>query len=61
MVGHKNQKYKDKEHMKIQRKKGTQSPSTIPLNPKVEREEKGRNALTDKKDSIQNLHVCRKR
>jgi hypothetical protein len=46
-------------HMKIQRRKGTQNPSTMPLDPKVEREEKGRNALTAIKYSIQNPHVCR--
>jgi hypothetical protein len=44
--------------MKIQRKKVTQNPSTIPSDPKVEREEKGRNALTSIMDSIQNKHVC---
>jgi hypothetical protein len=47
-------------HMKIQRRMGTQNPSMIPLDPKVEVEEKGRNALTTIKDSIQNMHVCRK-
>ena len=31
----------------------------MPLDPKVEREEKGRNAHTTIKDSIQNPHVCR--
>jgi hypothetical protein len=46
-------------HMQIQRRKGTQNPSTMPPDPKVEMEEKGRNALTYIKDSIQNLHVCR--
>jgi ribosomal protein L19E len=46
-------KYKTKgKHMKIQRRKGTQNPSTMPPDPKVEREEKGRNALTAIKDSI---------
>jgi hypothetical protein len=39
-------------HMKIQRRKGTQNPSTIPLDLKVEREENGRNVLTSIKDSI---------
>jgi hypothetical protein len=46
--------------MQIQIRKGTQNPSTIPSDPKEEKEEKGRNALTSIKDSIQNLHVCRK-
>jgi hypothetical protein len=32
--------------------KGIKNPSTMPLDPKVEREEKGRNALTSIKDSI---------
>jgi len=44
-------------HMQIQRGKGTQNPSMIPLDPKVEREENGRNALTSNEDSIQNLHT----
>jgi hypothetical protein len=48
-------------HMQIQRRKGTQNPSTMPPDPKVEREEKRRNAFTTIKDSIQNLHVCRNR
>jgi hypothetical protein len=48
-------------HMQIQRRKGTQNPSIMPLDSKGEREEKGRNALTSIKDSIQNLHVCRNR
>jgi len=47
--------------MKIQRRKGTQNSSMMPLDPKVEREEKERNALTSINDSIQNLHVCRNR
>jgi hypothetical protein len=38
--------------MQIQRRKGTQNPSAIPPDPKVEREEKGRNALTTNEDSI---------
>jgi hypothetical protein len=48
-------------HVKIRRRKGTQNPSTMPPYQKVEREEKGRNALTTIKDSIQNLHVYRNR
>jgi hypothetical protein len=43
--------------MQIQRRKGTQNPSMTPLDPKVEREEKGRNAHASIKDSIQNMHV----
>jgi hypothetical protein len=43
--------------MQIQRRKGTQNHSLMPLDPKVEREEKGRNAHTSIKDSIQNLHA----
>jgi hypothetical protein len=43
--------------MKIQIRKGSQDPSTMPPDPKVEREEKGRNALISIKDSIQNMHV----
>jgi hypothetical protein len=38
--------------MPIQRRKGTQNPSPMPLNPKGKREEKGRNAHTITKDSI---------
>jgi hypothetical protein len=38
--------------MQIKRRKGTQNPSTMPPDPKVEREEKGRNALIDIKYSI---------
>jgi hypothetical protein len=59
---HQNQKYKKKTKgrcLQIQRRKGTQNPSMIPLDPKVEREEKGINALTSTTDSILNLHVCR--
>ena len=48
-------------HMQIQRRKGTQNPSMMPLDPKVEREEKGRNAHTAIKDSIWNLHACIKK
>jgi hypothetical protein len=44
-------------HMQIQRRKGTQNPSTTPSDPKVQREEKGRNSLISIKDSIHNLHV----
>jgi len=47
--------------IQIQKMKGSQNPSTMLLYPKVEREERGRNALTSIKDSIQNLHVCRNR
>jgi hypothetical protein len=54
-------KNKKGKHMKIQRRKGTQNPSMMPLNPKVEMEEKGRNSLTSINDSIQNAHVCRNR
>jgi hypothetical protein len=43
--------------MEILIRKGIENPSTMPLNPKVEREEKGRNALTSIKDAIQNLYV----
>jgi len=39
-------------HMHIRRRKGTQNPSPMPLDRKVEREEKGRNALIAIKDSI---------
>jgi hypothetical protein len=52
----KNTKGKD---MQIQIRKGTQNPSMMPPNLKVEREEKGRNSLTAIKDSIWNSHVCR--
>jgi hypothetical protein len=48
-------------HMQIQIRKSTQNPSTIPPDPEVEREEKGRNALTPINNSIQNLHVSRNR
>jgi hypothetical protein len=53
-----NTKLKD---MEINRRKGTQNPSTMPLDQQGEREKKGRNALTAIKDSIQNPHVCRNR
>jgi hypothetical protein len=45
--------------MHIQRRKGTQNPSSMPLDPKEKREEKERNAHTITKDSIQNLHACK--
>jgi hypothetical protein len=45
--------------MKIQIRKGTQNPSMIPPDPKVEREEKGRNEFIVINDSIMNVHVCR--
>jgi hypothetical protein len=48
-------------NMQIQRRKGSQNPSTMPLDPKVEREEKGRNSLTFIKDYIQNPHVFKNR
>jgi hypothetical protein len=47
-------------HMKIQRRTGTENHSTIPSDPKVEREEKGRNSLTTNEDSIHNPHACRR-
>jgi hypothetical protein len=43
--------------IQIRRRKGTQNPSTMALDPKVEMEENGRNAHTSIKDSIQNPHV----
>ena len=46
--------------MQIQRRKGTQNPSPMPPDPKEKREENGRNAHTVTKDSIQNLHACKK-
>jgi hypothetical protein len=49
---------KKEKNMQIQIRRGTQNPSMMPPDPKVEREEKGRSALTSIKDSIQNLHVC---
>jgi hypothetical protein len=63
-INHPNQKYEYKDkgrHMQIQRRKGTQNPSAMPPDPKVEREEKGRNELTSIKDSIHNPHVSTKR
>jgi hypothetical protein len=45
--------------MHIQIRKGTQNPSPMLPDPKVEREEKGRNAFTAIKDSIHNTHACR--
>jgi hypothetical protein len=47
--------------MNIRRIKGTQNPSTMLPDPKVEREEKGRNAHISIKDSIHNLRACRKK
>ena len=41
------------------RRKGTQNPSPMPLDPKGKREEKGRNARTITKDSIHNSHACK--
>jgi hypothetical protein len=43
--------------MHIQRRKGTQNPSPMPSDPKVEREENERNASTSIQVSIQNLHA----
>jgi hypothetical protein len=43
--------------MHIRRRKSTQNPSSMPPDPKVEREEKGRNAHTITKDFIQNPHA----
>jgi hypothetical protein len=45
--------------MEIRRRKGTQNPSPMPLDPKGKREEKGINVCTSTKDSIHNLHACR--
>jgi hypothetical protein len=45
--------------MHIRRRKGTQNPSTMPLDPKEKREENERNAHTVTKDSIWNLHACK--
>jgi hypothetical protein len=47
--------------MQIRRRKGSQNLSTMPLDPKLEREEKERNVHTAIKDSIHNLHACRNR
>jgi hypothetical protein len=58
----KNLKTKTKgRHMQIQRRKGTQNPSMISLDPRVEREKEGGNALIVNEDSIWNLHACRNR
>ena len=46
--------------MHIRRRKGTQNPSLMPLDPKEKREEKERNACTVTKDSIQNPHALKK-
>jgi hypothetical protein len=46
----------NKNLMHIQKRKGTQNPSSMPSDPKWKREEKGRNAHTVTKDSIQNTH-----
>jgi hypothetical protein len=46
--------------MYIRRRKGTQNPSLMPSDPKGKMEEKGRNARTVTKDSIQNPHACKK-
>jgi hypothetical protein len=57
---HKYHKYKYKDKRKShahRRRKGTQNPSLMPPDPKGKREEKGRNARTVTKDSIQNLHA----
>jgi hypothetical protein len=62
--GHQYQKSKDKDKRKAHanpNKEGYSKPFNDASDPKVEREEKGRNALTSIKDSIQNLHVCRNR
>jgi hypothetical protein len=45
--------------MHIRRRKGTQNPSPMPLDPKDKREEKERNARIVTKDSIQNPHACK--
>jgi hypothetical protein len=52
---HQYQKYKDKYKRKTRanmKKEGYSNPSSMPPDPKVEREEKGRNAHTAIKDSI---------
>jgi hypothetical protein len=46
-------------YMQIRRRKGTQNPSPMPPEPRVEMEEKGRNEHITIKDSIQNLHACK--
>jgi hypothetical protein len=43
--------------MHIRRRKGTQNPSPMPLDPKEKREEKERNAHNVTKDSIWNPHA----
>jgi hypothetical protein len=58
---HKSKEKDQGKNMKIRRRNGTQNPSTVPPDQKVEREEKGKNALISIKDSIHNLHVCRNR
>ena len=45
--------------MHIRRRKGTQNPSPMPLDPKEKREENERNACTVTNDSISNLHACK--
>jgi hypothetical protein len=47
--------------MHIRRRKGTQNPSPMPLDPKEKREENERNARTITKDSIRNLHACKRK
>jgi hypothetical protein len=42
--------------MHIQRRKGTQNPSSMPPDPKGKREEEGRNACTVTKDSGIRMH-----
>jgi hypothetical protein len=57
-------KSKDKYKRKAQenpKKEGYSKPFSDVPNPKVEREEKGRNAHTVTKDSIQNTHACKKK
>jgi hypothetical protein len=56
---HKYQKYKYKDKQKAHahpKKEGTKNPSLMPPDPKGKMEEKGINACTVTKDSIQNLH-----
>jgi hypothetical protein len=45
--------------MHIRRRKGTQNPSPMLLDPKEKREENERNAHTATKDSIRNPHSCK--
>jgi hypothetical protein len=47
--------------MHIRRRKGTQNPSPMPPDPKEKREEKEINACTVTKNSIRNLHECKKK